>query len=75
MSCERSLRNERTTNENKKSSATRIATTTTMLTIIYLIEYRAIVVASLLYLIRFTIKNLFILSHKMLEMIRLFLLT
>jgi len=75
MSCERNSKSERTTNEIKKDNATRIATTTIILTITYSIKYRTIVVASLSYLIRFTKKNLFILSHKMLEIIRLLLLT
>jgi hypothetical protein len=75
MSCERSLKSERATNESEKSSATHIATTTTMLTMTCSIKYRAIVVVSLTYLIRTTMKNLFILLHKMLEMIKSFLLT
>jgi len=49
ISCERTLRNERITNENKKDNATRIATTTTMLILICSIKYRAIVIASLSY--------------------------
>jgi hypothetical protein len=75
ISCERNLKSERAINESEKSSATRIATITTMLTMICSIKYRAIIVASLAYLIRITIKNLFILSHKMLEIIKLLLLT
>ena len=74
MSCERSLKNERATNESEKSSATRIATTTTILTIICLIEYCVIVVVLLLYLVKFTIKDLFILLYKILEIIELSLL-
>jgi len=49
INCEKTLRNKRTTNKSKKDSATRIATTTIMLTIIYLIKYRAIVIALLSY--------------------------
>jgi len=75
MSCERNLKNECVTNESEKSNATRIATTTTMLTMTCSIEYRAIVVVSLTYLIRITMKNFFILSHKMLEMMKSLLLT
>jgi len=75
MSCERSLKSERAINESKKSNATHIVTTTTMLTMTCLIEYCAIVVASLTYLIRITIKNFFISLHKMLEIIRSLLLT
>ncbi len=69
------LKNERTTNESEKSNAMRIAITTTMLTMICSIEYRAIVVASLTYLIEITMKNFFISPHKMLKMMRLSLLT
>jgi len=75
MSCKRNLKSERATSESEKSNATRITTTTTMLTITCSIKYRAIVVASLAYLIRITIKNLFISPHKMLEMMRSLLLT
>jgi len=64
----------RITSESKKDNATRIATTITILIIIYLIKYRAIVVVLLLYLIRFTIKNFFILLRKILEIIKLLLL-
>jgi len=52
----------------------RIATTTTILIIICLIEYCAIVVVLLLYLIRFTIKDFFILLYKILRTIELLLL-
>ncbi len=52
-----------------------ITITTTILTITCLIEYCAIVVVLLLYLIRFTIKDFFILLHKILEIIELSLLT
>jgi len=46
ISCKRTLRNKRTTNKSKKDSVIRIATTTIILTIIYLIKYRTIVIAS-----------------------------
>jgi hypothetical protein len=75
INCERNLKSERTTNESEKSNATRIATMTIMLTIICSIKYCAIVVASLTYLIRITMKNFFISSHKMLEIMRSSLLT
>ncbi len=47
ISCKRILRNKRITNKSEKDSATRIATTTIMLTIIYSIKYRTIVIALL----------------------------
>jgi len=74
INCEKSSKSKRTTNKVKKDNATHIATTTTILTIIYSIKYRTIVVASLLYLIKFTKKNFFILLHKMLEIIKSFFL-
>jgi hypothetical protein len=74
INCKRSLKSKRIANESKKSNVTRIATTTTILIIICLIKYCAIVVALLSYLIKFLIKNLFILLHKMLEIIESLLL-
>ncbi len=47
ISCKRILRNKRITNKSEKDNATRIATTTIMLTIIYSIKYRTIVIALL----------------------------
>ena len=75
INCEKKLKNKRITNEIKKDNATHIAITTTMLTIICSIKYRTIVVVLLSYLIKFTKKNLFILLHKMLRIIRSSLLT
>jgi len=74
INCKRSLKSKRIANESKKSNVTRIATTTNILIIIFLIYYCAIVVALLSYLIKFLIKNLFILLHKMLEIIESLLL-
>jgi len=75
INCERNLKSKRIVNESEKKNATHIATTTTILIIICLIEYRVIVIVSLLYLIKFIIKKFFISLHKMLEIIRLSLLT
>ncbi len=72
---ERSSKNKRIISEVKKDNATRIITTTIMLIIICSIKYRAIIVVSQSYLIRFIKKNLFISLHKMLEIIKLLLLT
>ncbi len=74
INCERSSKSKCITSEVKKDNARRIATTTTMLTIIYSIKYCAIVIVLLSYLIRFTKKNLFISLYKMLRIIRLSLL-
>jgi len=70
ISCKRNLKNKYIISESEKSNVTYIATTTTILTIICLIKYCAIVVVLLLYLIRFIIKDFFISLHKMLEIIR-----
>jgi hypothetical protein len=74
MNCKRSLKSKRIASESKKSNVMRVATTTTILTIICSIKYCAIVVALLSYLIKFIIKDLFILLHKMLEIIESLLL-
>jgi len=49
ISCEKTLKNKRTTNKSEKDSAMRIAITAIILIIICLIKYRAIVIALSLY--------------------------
>jgi len=68
------LRNKCAISKNARINALYIATITTILIIIYLIEYCVIIVILLLYLIRFTIKDFFILLYKILKIIKLFLL-
>ncbi len=75
ISCKRNLKSKYIASKDKKSNAMHIATIATILMIICLIEYCAIVIILLLYLIRFTIKDFFILLYKMLEIIKLLLLT
>jgi hypothetical protein len=74
INCKRNLKSKYIISENKKSNAIYIATITTILIIICLIDYCAIVIVLLLYLIKFIVKDFFILLYKMLKIIKLFLL-
>jgi len=74
ISCERNLKSKYIASKDERISAIHIATTTIILTIVCSIEYCVIVVVLLLYLIKFTIKDLFILLYKMLRIIKLFFL-